>query len=168
MNKRMTKEELIAENGQIVEMVARQYLNNGLELEQMIEEGNKVLEIAAERYAAISRHSFSSYAESCVRKRILEALAIEQRKRDSQNHGPQPSYDSEISKAIDFDICGADSLLDDQEKRIINYTYGISNRPVMLLDEISEMLGIPRERVRQIRENAIRRLRAKGTKKQTV
>ena len=36
------KKVLIEENRHYVEMVAKQYLNQGLTLEQLIEEGNKI------------------------------------------------------------------------------------------------------------------------------
>jgi len=39
-NIQKNKSELIAENKHYVELVAKQYLNRGLTLEQLIEEGN--------------------------------------------------------------------------------------------------------------------------------
>ena len=46
--KKMNKEELFTENRRYVEAVAKQYLNQGLTLEQLIEEGNKGLVKAAD------------------------------------------------------------------------------------------------------------------------
>ena len=79
MNNKMNTEKLVAENRQYVEAVAKQYLNQGLELEQLIEEGNKGLVAAAERYDASKGSKFISYAVWWVRMSILQALAaIEQ------------------------------------------------------------------------------------------
>ena len=66
--------ELIAENRRYVECVAKQYLNQGLTLEQLIEEGNKGLVAAAERYAPSKGYAFISYAVWWVRQSILQAL----------------------------------------------------------------------------------------------
>ena len=79
MNNKMNTEELVAENRQYVEAVAKQYLKQGLELEQLIEEGNKGLVAAAERYDACKGCKFISYAIWWVRMSILQALAAIER-----------------------------------------------------------------------------------------
>ena len=77
----MTKNtsELIATNKHYVETVAKQYLNQGLTLEQLIEEGNKGLAKAAERYDPDKGYAFMSYAIWWVRQSILQALVATQR-----------------------------------------------------------------------------------------
>ena len=74
MNKKMNTEELITENRRYVEAVAKQYLNQGLTLEQLIEEGNKGLEVAAERFDQDKGCAFMSFAVWWVRQSILQAL----------------------------------------------------------------------------------------------
>lgn len=72
---------------------------------------------------------------------------------------PQPDqvlmYESlrqEISKAL--------ATLEDREAQILRMHFGIDQRYPMTLDEIAEKLGLTRERVRQIKEKAIRKLRS--------
>ena len=67
--------ELIAENQRYVELVAKQYLDQGLALEQLIEAGNRGLAEAAKRFDSSEGHSFMSYAVWWVRQSILQALA---------------------------------------------------------------------------------------------
>ena len=67
--------KLVAENRRYVETVAKQYLNQGLTLEQLIEEGNKGLAQAAERYNPSKGYAFMSYAVWWIRQSILLALA---------------------------------------------------------------------------------------------
>ena len=50
MNNKTNTEELITKNRRYVEAVAKQYLNQGLTLEQLIEEGNKGLVKAANSF----------------------------------------------------------------------------------------------------------------------
>ena len=49
--------------------------------------------------------------------------------------------------------------LDEQEAEIIRLYYGIEGRDRMTLDEIAQRYGLTRERIRQIREQALSRLR---------
>ena len=69
------KSELIAENKHYVELVAKQYLNQDLTLEQLIEEGNKGLIYADQNYDASKGFAFMSYAVWFVRASILQALS---------------------------------------------------------------------------------------------
>jgi len=64
------------------------------------------------------------------------------------------SLQSEIKEAL--------QILNDRERNVIEAFFGI-NGPEMTLEEIGEKFGLTRERVRQIKEKAIRRLR-EGTK----
>ena len=75
MKSETNQSKLVAENRQYVETVAKQYLNQGLTLEQLIEEGNKGLVAAAERYDASKGYAFMSYAVWWIRQSILESLA---------------------------------------------------------------------------------------------
>src|SRR5574344_497331 len=60
------------------------------------------------------------------------------------------SLRSEISRAL--------QTLNERERQIIQAFYGI-DQPEMTLEEIGDKVGLTRERVRQIKEKAIRRLR---------
>lgn len=51
------------------------------------------------------------------------------------------------------------SILKDREAQIIRLYYGLDDREPMTLEEIGRIFGITRERVRQIKENALSRLR---------
>ena len=50
------------------------------------------------------------------------------------------------------------SILDEREKNIIIDYYGIKDTP-MTLQEIGDTLSLTKERVRQIKEKALRKLR---------
>jgi RNA polymerase primary sigma factor len=63
-----------------------------------------------------------------------------------------------ISESLMKEIERALSTLTDRERDIIRYFFGISCQE-MTLEEIGEQFGLTRERVRQIKEKAIRRLR---------
>lgn len=79
MKSETNQSKLVADNRRYVETVAKQYLNQGLTLEQLIEEGNKGLEKAAERYDPSKGYAFISYAVWWVRQSILEAIVVVER-----------------------------------------------------------------------------------------
>jgi RNA polymerase primary sigma factor len=70
-----------------------------------------------------------------------------------------PSADKQlVLESLRQEIQKVLSSLNERERMIIEAYYGI-NQPEMTLDEIGVKYGLTRERVRQIKEKAIRRLR---------
>ncbi len=63
-----------------------------------------------------------------------------------------------MKESLKIEIERALSTLTRREADIIRYFFGI-NAPEMTLEEIGDLFGLTRERVRQIKEKAIRRLR---------
>ena len=68
-----------------------------------------------------------------------------------------------LMESLKAEINNALKVLNDRERGVIEAFYGI-NQPEMTLEEIGAKFGLTRERVRQIKEKAIRRLRT-STKK---
>lgn len=70
-----------------------------------------------------------------------------------------PMADNElVAESLRNEITRTLQVLNDRERHIIEAFFGI-NQPEMTLEEIGEKFGLTRERVRQIKEKAIRRLR---------
>ena len=63
-----------------------------------------------------------------------------------------------INESLSKEIDRALSTLSEREKEIIQMFFGIGTQE-MTLEEIGDKFGLTRERVRQIKEKAIRRLR---------
>ena len=63
----------------------------------------------------------------------------------------QKMLKEELNKALDS--------LDERERSVLEYRYGLKDGNVHTLEEIGNMYGITRERVRQIESRAIRRLK---------
>ena len=75
----------------------------------------------------------------------------------------QPSPEFEVmEKSLKFEVEQALSSLTEREVEVISLYYGINNDTSITLDEIGKKLNITRERVRQIKEKALRRLRYQG------
>lgn len=57
------------------------------------------------------------------------------------------------------------NVLDDREKEIIKMRYGLDDQEPKTLEEVGEILGISRERVRQLEQRALKKLKAVALKK---
>ncbi|MFA7124284.1 MAG: sigma-70 family RNA polymerase sigma factor, partial [Candidatus Delongbacteria bacterium] len=64
-------------------------------------------------------------------------------------------FDDSLREEIDIAL----KSLTDKEKEVIMLYFGIDQDQPMTLEEIGDKFGLTRERVRQIKEKAIRRLR---------
>ena len=71
-----------------------------------------------------------------------------------------------VNESLKSEIQAALSVLSERERKVIEASYGIE-QPELTLEEIGEKFGLSRERVRQIKEKAIRKLRT-STKNKTL
>ena len=129
---KMNTEKLLIENRSVVEAVAKQYMDKGLTMEQLIEEGNNGLVKAAERYDESKGFKFLSYAVWWIRQSILQALAATQQGEPLKLCHP---ILTPRERGILRDIADGESL-----------------------EQIAEERRLTVERVRQIRELAQRKI----------
>ncbi len=79
---------------------------------------------------------------------------------DVVRSGESPNPDRELMKeSLNVEINRALDTLTQKESDVIRLNFGLSNEPPMTLDEIGATFDLTRERVRQIREKGIKRLR---------
>jgi len=67
--------------------------------------------------------------------------------------------DKVMAESLLKDICAGLNFLSPRETEVLKAYFGLEGKQPMHLEEIGEMFGLTRERVRQIKERAIRRLR---------
>lgn len=79
---------------------------------------------------------------------------------DVMENEDQPSPDNTlISESLKVEIESALSTLSERETEVIKLYYGLNKEHSLTLEEIGDKFNLTRERVRQIKEKAIRRLR---------
>ncbi len=79
---------------------------------------------------------------------------------DVLSSGESPNPDKELLQdSLRIEIGRALDTLSPREADVVKLSFGLSGQPAMSLQEIGDTFDLSRERVRQIREKAIRRLR---------
>jgi len=117
-----------------------------------IAEGMDISREEVERTLAISRSHLSLDAPMTPGEdnRLVDYLP------DQLSQGPEEeTFEHALRRTIE-DALGS---LKEREARILRLYYGLDERDPMTLEEIGGILGITRERVRQIKEKALGRLR---------
>src|SRR5438552_6958411 len=130
-------QELVRRNLRFVISVAKKYQNRGLPLTDLIGEGNVGLLTAARKFDPDQGVKFISYAVWWIRQAILAALA-----RQGRTVRVPLNRTADLSRIV----------------RTAEYLRQTLRREPTL-EEIGGMLGVTRERVRQLRDRALKRLR---------
>ena len=76
----------------------------------------------------------------------------------SSSESPKPDREL-MQESLSIEIDRALATLTEKEAEVVRLNYGLGNQPAMTLQEIGDIFDLSRERVRQIREKAIKRLR---------
>ncbi len=152
-------DEKIGELFPLVKSIAVKYASNAHPLDDLIQEGLIGVIKAVDNYEEKSQAKFSTYAVYWIKKYILDYIA-----KDSNS--PLFEYNEDMNTSQEYlhspekEQIAIEFPLDfpDLEKEVIIQLY----QHEFTLTEVAKQLNIPRERVRQLREKALRRLKANG------
>lgn len=176
---------LVEANLRFVVAIARQYQGKGLDMDDLVSEGNMGLMKAARKFDGSRGLRFVNYAVIFVRQQIEKALLAEsgERRAESASTGrsrsvdaplggrstmsllsvladarvPQSDervYNANMERAVEYAI----HSLNERESYVINACFGI-DQEALTMAEIAEDMQLKRERVRQIRDRALRRMK---------
>lgn len=176
---------LVEANLRLVAHVAREYQRQGLALDDLISEGNMGLVKAASKYDATRGLRFAGYAVVYIRRAIEKALERESSEKmlESRANGQKRSLDAPLgakpnisllsvladgnapladgraySNALEEQAERALRSLNERETQVVMAYFGIGQEHLTMA-EIAADMGLKRERVRQIRDRAVRRMR---------
>ncbi|MCK4359980.1 MAG: sigma-70 family RNA polymerase sigma factor [Candidatus Cloacimonetes bacterium] len=162
----MKEEEIIKEYLPLVKSIANKYKDYGIPLDDLIQDGIIGLWQSIKKFDPKKDTKFSTYATYWIKKRILEAL--ERERKTSLNALPlnenikiSKVENKTTTKNIEYNqktfVIPED--FPELERKVLTLLYGLADNNSYDLTQISKMLNFPRERVRQIKEKGLRRLR---------
>lgn len=184
-NDMSARETLIKANLKFVPTVAKQFKGCGLPFADIIEEGNIGLITAIDRFDPRKDNKVISYAIWWIRKCILEAIdkrgVIDAENIEDfstkENNIKEDGTEDNVPKVIvperrEFDEVSdipmdAKQILEElfegvpeRERFIVSDYYGLDGVKPKTLDEIGEEFNLTKERVRQLNEKALKKMRA--------
>ncbi len=177
--------KLIEANLRFVVVIARQYQGQGLSMDDLISEGNIGMIKAARKFDGSRGLRFVNYAVVFIRQQIEKALGKESAEQRVENtkdglsrsvdaplggrsgmsllsvladtnakQSDERVYQAAVVDAIEYAI----QSLNPREKQVITAYYGIE-QDHLTMGEIAEDMQLKRERVRQIRDRGVRRMK---------
>lgn len=171
------RNKIIESNLRFVFNIARKYTGKGIPISDLISEGNLGLVKAIEKFDTTKDVKFITYAVYWVREymsasirknysradlTLIEDLQDTAKKNDAKPIANTKLYDIEDEecddgkdKMIDELLC----VLNDKEKNIMEFTYGLGGRKPLTFQEIGKKYHISSERVRQIKIEALDKVR---------
>jgi len=188
-NDLQAKEKLVKSNLRFVARVAKNYQGMGLSYADLISEGNIGLLKAFDKFDYTKGFKTITYSVWWIRQAILDALEkrnlidaddIEEYKQsetDDYDYDETQTKDDTINNINYIDNSTALSIghkddkslvkllcncLTERELFVINHYFGLEDNDEMTLESIGELLGLTKERVRQIKERGLRKLRTEA------
>ena len=183
------KNEILEANLRFVFDIAKHYTGRGVPISELISDGNIGLLRAIEKFDESKNVKFISYAvwwiiqamlESIKRRNAINFVEIEPNtdndasmdKKLIEDDEDDVSFNNDFSnendeKSIEVSenqrniITSLIGTLSDRERDIVENYYGINDKKELTLTDIGKKYNLSSERVRQIKLNAIRKLRSK-------
>lgn len=182
------KDKLVVSNLKFVVDVAKKYYNSGVPFPDLIAEGNIGLIRAADKFDERKGYKFISYAVWWIRQSIQEYIKSrgintfvslpetsvgETMCEDSESVETVNKNEclfSDIEESYDKDVIDDQKRiisklldnLDDRERNIISDYFGLDDTEELTLNEIGQKYHLTNERVRQIKEKALRKMRSEA------
>lgn len=181
------RDKIVKSNLKFVASVAKPYIGMGLSYSDLIGEGNVGLMKAMEKFKYEKGYKTISYSVWWIRQAILDALKkrnllngeeiVQSEKTDEKNNSDLDDDQIEQEKYVEmfnfdninrkdetFVINNLMKILTEREKIVISNYFGIDSNEEMTLEEIGKKLELTKERIRQIKENALKKLRTEVLK----
>lgn len=178
------RKTLIEHNVRLVVKIAQEYYYPKVELLDLIQEGNIGLIEAVDRFDPDLGYQFSTFAVWWIRKMILlylnrdedkvsldlpvlgeagEPVCLAEMIIDEENILSSPSIEGHDTKLEQEEsiqqMHKRMARLSAREKEVIMMLYGIGLKRALIPQEVARLLDITPERVGQIRDKALRRLK---------
>jgi RNA polymerase primary sigma factor len=178
------QDKLIIDNMGYVVTLARQYQSDILSTDDLVSEGAIGMMKAARKYDASRGKPFVTFAAPYIREAIEQAINRLEEKTDVRStdeslpRGSHNNYtllnvledtsaprtDASLEQnTLSDDLIARMDRLNARQHEVVRRFFGIGQEKETMA-EIGEDMGLKRERVRQIRDQAVRKLKMKSDK----
>jgi len=165
------KNQLIRANLRLVVSIAKKRVGPSNDFFDLVSDGNMSLIHAVEKFDFARGFKFSTYASWAIIKNYARANAEDKRRRDRFVTGHEELFESAADHRSDEYEFESDrrrtqeavqrvlSRLNDRERQILSSRFGLGGASELTLERIGRVMGITKERVRQIEARAQNKLR---------
>jgi len=175
------KEKLIVHNMRLVAHIAKKYVSNGYDIDDLISIGTIGLIKAVNSYQRGKSTYLATYASRCIENEILMHLRSTKKQKNEVSLSEPIGTDKEGNDITLIDILASneldviddvdtkmqvtemlnkmDKLLDEREKKILILRYGIGGGTPLAQREVADKLGISRSYVSRLEKAAIAKIR---------
>lgn len=165
------KNDILRANLRLVVSIARRHVGRSPHFFEIVSDGNMALMRAVEKFDYARGYKFSTYASWAVMRNYARTIPEQM----YQSARLVTGVDEMLASAPDREETSRDSvveaarhlvgkglsLLTERERDVVVRHYGIGlNGQGMTLDQIGQMFGVTKERVRQIERRALSKIRA--------
>ncbi len=137
----------------LVKSIASNYINSGLPFDDLVQEGLLGVLEAKQKFKYEKGTEFSTYAYYWIKKKIIKALEKEKKENFYKNKLLE-EISPILPETTDTDTIKLPATTSVEDK-IIHFAFKEGKN----LKEISEILNLPRERVRQLKQKALRKMK---------
>lgn len=171
------RNKIVESNLRFVFDIARRFRGRGVSMSDLISEGNIGLMKAIERFDMSKDVKFITYAVFWVKERMMSSIKANSSRIDSSLLDDFKDADSnddcnnlikdkvndvedeETSHSREDLLDGLMCVLNDKEKKIMEFSYGLCGNKEMSFQEIGKKYHISSERVRQIKLRSLDKIR---------
>jgi RNA polymerase sigma factor (sigma-70 family) len=172
-NVQETRNELIRANMRLVVSVARKHVRPAVSLMELISEGNLTLMRAVDSFDIHRGFKFSTYATLALMKGFARSVPqLQSGQRGTAGRHQRVGTDEILQNVPDRGIHVSQDrlamrdqldhllgMLDQRERRIVSEHFGLQNDSPKTLDQLSQSLGLSAQRIRQIEQSALLKIR---------
>ena len=173
------RNKLIEHNLRLVVFLAKKYENTMVDLEDLVSIGTIGLIKGVNTYKLDKNIKLATYASRCIDNEILMYLRKTKRRRSEVSFEDSLSFDAEGNELHLEDVLGTEpdivtkgledetnkrllkveiDKLNDRDKEIIEYRYGLNGKDELTQKEVADLLGISQSYISRIEKKVIKKL----------